>query len=665
MNRWALVVAMWFSGSESIAAPAPGAEHVFAASLVGRLLGGYHYKPIRVDDTLSQAWLDRYIDTLDYSHMVFLASDIEEFQQWSTTLDDDIMSNQPVMAAATLIYSRYQERFEERVAAAQLVLSQPIDLQQDRSLTIDRSEAPFPSTAAEAQALWSLRVVGQVLEGDLQGTPREETVERLSKRYERRRKELMRADAADVLELYLGSLSSVFDPHSTYFKPATSDNFDIDISNSVEGIGARLRVVEEYTTIEELIPGGPAFTDGQLQVGDRIIAVAQGVEPAEDIVDLRIDRVVRLIRGPKGSEVRLTIIPVDAGDSSETTVITLIRDKVVLTESEAESSVIQIGEGDFAHDIGVVTIPSFYIDGAARAAGDPDFRRVSRDVARLLGEMSEIDGLVLDLRGNGGGSLGEAVAVTGLFIDGGPVCQVRDRDGDIDVLSDRDRGQLYDGPLVVLTDPLSASASEIVAGALQDYGLAVVVGAATTHGKGTVQNIFDLDRLIASMGSGIDDVRAGAMKVTIQKFYRVSGGSTQNRGVQSDIVLPSPWDGLDLYESDLDNALQWDEIEATRYQSSRLNTELSDELLTRSAARVAASEDFSELVAQLAERAEDSNRQTLSLNIDTRRALMGEEESEKDEDESQSETEDEEVEDDFILDEAVFIVNDWIQTQNN
>ncbi len=635
-------------------APQLEEHHPVVANLVATLLRYQHYESRSLDDEMSRAWLEEYIETLDFNRMVFLASDIAEFRRWETTLDDDITSHHPTLEAATFIYARYQERLSERIAAAQRTLDAPIDLTTDRTWQIDRSEAPWPATAAEADELWELRVIEQVLLGDLQGTDRAERIALLKRRYARRLTDELSAEGSDVLEYYLSSLTRNYDPHSVYFKPATSDDFNIDISNSVEGIGAQLRTEGEYTEVVRIVPGGPADLDGRLQPGDRIISVAQGDGEPEDVIDLRIDRVVRLIRGKKGTEVRLTIIPVDATDQANTSEIDIIRDQVELTESDADSQVLTIGD----ETIGVIDVPSFYIDSMARAQGDPNYSSVSHDVRRLLGELSEqeIDGLILDLRGNGGGSLSEAVDLAGLFITRGPIVQVRDREGRKEVLKDPDAKQVYDGPLVVLTDALSASASEIVAGAIQDYGRGIVVGAQTTHGKGTVQQVVDLDMFIEQMtGNSTTDQRAGALKITTQKFYRISGGSTQNRGVLSDIVLPSPWDGLDVYESDLDNALPWDEIEPARFSVVGDTSSVLDTLRTDSAARVASSEEFQTLLSDLAEREELSERKTISLNLDERRQ---EAESEPEDEEESSERED------FILQEAAQILDDWIEMTN-
>ncbi|MFT5686962.1 MAG: carboxyl-terminal processing protease [Myxococcota bacterium] len=664
MMRLRHLVVLLLAGCSAEAAPEfdPGKtpqlsdHHPMVASLVTTLLRYQHYEPKEINDSLSEVWLEGYLKSLDFNRTTFLASDIEEFGRYTRQLDDDVLSKKPQMEAATAIYARYQQRITERITSAQASLKLPIDLTSTATWTLDRSELPWPATAEEANALWHEQVMESVLAAELHGTDRAEVLERLDKRYDRVLKDVLSAEANDVMEYYLDALTRNFDPHSVYFKPATSDDFDIEISNSVEGIGAQLRTEGMYTTIVRIIPGGPADLDGTLQPGDKIIAVAQGTSKPEDIIDLRIDRVVRQIRGSKGTEVRLTIIPVDAADNADTSIVPLIRDQVALTESDAERSTIQVGDETF----GVIDVPSFYMDSSGRKEADPEYKSVSSDVRRLIGELDgeSIDGLILDLRGNGGGSLYEAVELSGLFVSRGPMVQVRDREGNTEVLKDPDNGTVYEGPLVVLTDPLSASASEIVAGAIQDYGRGLVVGATTTHGKGTVQQVVDLDMFIERMTGGNSTGRAGALKVTTQKFYRVSGGSTQNRGVLSDVVLPSPWDGLDVFESDLDNALQWDEIAPARYTPVGSISGL-DTLRTGSSSRVAASEDFQTLLDNLAERERRSEETEISLNIEVRRQQLESDDAGEPEEESE---ESEEVEvNDFILREAGEILSDYIE----
>lgn len=645
------------------AAPDLADHHPQVAHLVVNLMEYQHYEPHAVDDAFSAAWLDGYLEALDPNRMVFVQSDIQEFQRYSNRLDDLVRRRSPDLDVAIEIYGRYQERLQERTDAVMSILDQPIDLTTSEVWDYDPDRTTWPANAAAANDLWRMRVTNDVLISTLQAErgiarSREEIVDTIRKRYDRKLKDDLAADSGDVLEKFLSAFTSEFDPHSAYFRPATSDNFDIDISNSLEGIGARLKVDGDYTVIDSIVPGGPAALDGELQPGDRVVGVAQGTEAPEDVIGMRLDRVVRLIRGPKDTEVRLTVIPVDA--PSETRVVSIVRDKVLLSESDADGSII---EHD-GHRYGLIEVPSFYIDQNRPLPGG-GYYGASADVRRLIGELSEqgMEGLIVDFRGNGGGSLSEAVSMAGLFIHSGPVVQIRDQSGEVEIMEDPDPSLVYDGPLMVLTDPLSASASEIVAGALQDYGRAVVVGAETTHGKGTVQRLWDLDYFLAQV-SGIE-ARSGALKMTIQKFYRVSGGSTQNRGVRSDVVLPSYWDGLEVFESNLDNALAYDEIAAAQFRPVGNVDPVLAQLQQQSAQRVAGSEDFQSLLTELAEREAAREDTTLSLNIDTRRSELDPVEPE----ESTAEDATEEVDDaqrhqdDFVLQEAAAILNDWISLQ--
>lgn len=655
-----VIISLLAAGCTARAAPELADHHPKVAHLVVNLMEYEHYEPKKIDDDFSAAWLEAYLERLDPAHMIFLQSDVDEFQKYGTQLDDMVRQRKPDLSAGLDIYGRYQDRLAERTAAVERVLSGDIDLHTDDTWVLEDDPQGWPQSAAAADELWRKRITNDVLISELQDEQgidrsREEIVESIRKRYDRKLKDVQSSGSADMLGAFLSAFSETFDPHSTYFKPADDDNFAINMSNSLEGIGARLKVDGDYTVVEDVIPGGPAALDGELQKGDRIIAVAQGRDKPEDIIGMRLDRVVAQIRGKKGTEVRLTVIPVDEPD--QTRIIDITRDEVLLSESDAEGEVIEKDGRRY----GLIEVPSFYIDQNRPLPGG-GYYGASADVKRLVGELEaqDIDGLILDLRGNGGGSLSEAVAMAGLFIDRGPIVQVRDRDNTTEVLDDPDPSLVYDGPMVVLTDALSASASEIVAGALQDYGRAVVVGAEQTHGKGTVQRVVDLDYFL-SQAWGVK-ARSGGLKLTIQKFYRVSGGSTQNRGVHSDIVLPSYWDGLDLFESDLDNALAYDEIDAARFRRVGDVSAVLPALREKSAARVAESEPFQELIEYLSEREADQSRSALSLNIDTRRQELKKDSEE--EDESPSADADDRSKD-FILQEGAAVLGDWITLQGS
>lgn len=637
--------------------PAPYEREL--AGIVGSMLENFHYEKMAVDDSISSRWLDNYIDTLDYSRMIFLQSDIDEFQRYRTALDDTLDVRPPNLEPAHVIYDRYQQRMRQRATFAIKLLSAPLDLANAESYEDGRHKAkmPWPKTEAEANELWRQRTEDEVIGELLSGRDSEAEVrERLRKRYERTLKGLDDTESVDVLEMYLGALTRSYDPHSTWFKPARNDDFDISITNSVEGIGAQLKADGDFTVVSEVVAGGPASKDLRLKKDDRILAVAQGNAEPADVVGMRLDKVVKLIRGPKGTVVKLHVEHADGTRE----VVDITRDRVMLEDSAAEAHVEQIGE----HKLGVVDLPSFYVDPSGKKNG----RRASQDIKRELAELKAqgVQGVILDLRENGGGSLVEAIDVAGLFLPGGPVVQVRYRDGRIEALHDEDPSVAWDGPLVVLTDATSASASEIVAGALQDYGRAVVVGDTSTHGKGTVQQVAALTQQLRGR---YDEEVGGSLKLTVQKFYRVSGGSTQNKGVEADLVLPSFWDGLEVHEGDQDYALPYDEIPQAPHVRTGDPRKLLPELKSRSEARRSKSEDFSKLLQVVDER-EALEQKPVSLVLSERKkqyeeqkAKLGLEDDEELEKLTAEQRKQKIREKDFRLNEALAVLADYVELQ--
>ncbi len=636
------------------------------AMIVAGMLEEAHYEEKVVDDALSEAWFDAWLDMLDYQRMIFLADDVRRFKAERRQLDDRLRANPPDLGLPTEMFQLSRERLYQRVEVALTLLDGSLDITNEESWLPDRNDAGlgWAATEEELDELWRQRVESDLIGGLLVecGTDepgcftekRGEVEERLRKRYERQRKNYADYESTDVLEMYLGALAGVFDPHSTWFAPARNDNFDIDITNSVEGIGARLRVTEGYTTVEDVIAGGPAFEQGELKVGDKIIAVAQGDEDPVDVVDWRIDKVVKLIRGAKGSEVRLQVRPADKGPGFQKE-IRIVRDRVKL-ENSAASLVFREVEG---RKIGIINVPSFYVPAERGANG------VADDVSDLLRESKRegAEGVVLDLAMNGGGSLQQAVDMAGLFITAGPVVQIRDRDGRVSPLHDRDTRMVWDGPLVVLTTQASASASEIVAGALQDYGRALVVGAEQTHGKGTVQQVADISRMMRSNPDPREPV-GGALKLTVQKFYRVSGASTQLRGVAPDVAVPSPFDGLEVLEGNLDHALSWDEIPSIPHPTAGGFDDVIGELRKRSSERISKDEAFQEMQEEHAERKVRMAQQEVSLQLEARRAELAKARAD---DDAEKEKEDEEVAEETrsrtpepMLDEALRVLADLI-----
>jgi len=656
------------------------------ASAVAMILEHEHVAPRPIDDELSRQWLDAYLDALDPNHMILLAGDVTELQKrWSKVLDDDVEKREPKLEAMSEVYARYERRLGERLAGARKTLAGPLPLDGQDTWDTERKDAPWPATAAEADDQWRRMILDQALRAVLLAelskpdpaatTPppspeeRRETAladlrTRLGKRFDRMAESLAKTSEADVLEFYLDALTTLFDPHSEYFAPATNSNFNIEVNNAVEGIGARLRYEDDYTVVEDVLPGGPAAMDGRLRPGDRIVGVAQGEAPFVDIVGMRLDDVVALIRGHKGTTVRLMVLPVDAPSRADTQVLSIVRAEVVIEESRARAAVLDAPPG--APVVGVIELPSFYSDmNSDEAAGKR--RGATTDVAARIAELQSkhVDGIILDLRDNGGGSLREAIDLTGLFIDQGPVVQVRGGDGKVEVLSDDSAGEAWSGPLVVLTSPLSASASEIVAGALQDYGRAIVIGAETTHGKGSVQQVLDLSPFLERMYGQAATENSDSLKITTQQFYRVTGSSTQSKGVLSDIVLPSPWQGLPVYESDMPHALPWSQIAPATFKPSGALAATIPALKQRSAERVAASADFADLQKRLAERDKARAEKVISLNLDKRRAALqaaGVQDlsDDADEDAPKGEKEARDLAADFVLQEAAAVLREEI-----
>ena len=616
-----------------------------------------HFQQHPVDDELSERWFDLYFKSLDYDRIWLNDEDIAEFSVWRDRLDDSLRgTGSDALEPPFAMHERLVERVDARVASnIALLKSGELSLEGQGQLVLDRDEAPWASPA-ELDEIWRKRLVEAIIEGVLAGETVEDTVDRQIKRYERIAKSLHDRDATDVLALHLGALGNAYDPHTTWMKPAAADDFDIAMSDKLEGIGATLSTEGSFTRIVSLVPGGPADQSGKLEPDDKIVAVAQGDGEWTDIMDLRIDRVVKLIRGPKGTEVTLKIKPAKATDPAERKDITLVRDEVVIEEQSPKFTLREID----GTKIAIIDVPSFYLDAEAAYAGRADYRSTARDVEKLLRNevtAAEADAVVLDLRNNGGGFLSQAIELTGLFIDRGPVVQIKDSRGRISKERDTISGAAWTGPTVVLTSALSASASEIVAGALRDYGRAIVVGAETTHGKGTVQNVASdqLAGMLAYFAGNEYAEAAGALKVTTHQFYRVNGDSTQNRGVPSDVVLPSPFDGLEIRESDLPHALPWDQIAAANHPVDDLGVDLAM-LRQRSKARVEESDVFAALEESIAER-EALRDQPLELDLEARRAQQEELEARAEARKTRGLDE----EKDPILEEALAVTRDYVE----
>ena len=588
-------------------------KHPDISQRVTRIIEDLHYSRPQIDNSFSSAILDRYLDTLDGNRLYFLSSDISSFGRYRYELDDRARDGElePVFE----IFNVFRARTEERVTFALSLLEQEPDFTIEESFQFDRSEMVWPSTDKEIQDVWRKRVKNDGLSLVLTGKTWEETAEILQERYERVLTRIVQLTSNDVFATFMNAMAHTMDPHSSYMSPRDSEEYRIQMSLSYDGIGASLQLENDYVTVINVIAGGPAQLDGQLKPEDRITGVAQGEDgEVVDVIGWRLDDVVQIIRGPGGTLVRLQILPAGAAPGSPERFLNLIRDKVKLEEQAAKSDRLEVTHDGGLYNIGVIRVPSFYLDYAARTRGEEDYTSTTRDVARLVGELEAegIDGLVLDLRQNGGGHLSEATELSGLFIERGPVVQLRQTRGNIEILDDPTPGVVYDGPLAVLVDRYSASASEIFAAAIQDYERGVVIGQ-QTFGKGSVQNLFNLDRFMRAPGYG-------QLTLTIGKYYRVTGGSTQHRGVVPDIELPSLVDTATVGESTRDTALPWDQIEPTRFRAES-SLEPSIQLLgERQSARAAADPDYNYLLEDVAAFSELRDRETVSLNLIERQA---------------------------------------------
>ena len=624
----------------------PRMEQRYATNLATRFLTNWHYKDTRLDDELSSMIFDEYLELLDPNRSYFLASDIEGFERYRAGLDDALRHSD--LQPAYDIFNIYLNRVRERIDYAREAARQPMDFTVDEYYEFDRAESPWAADKAELDELWRKRVKNDYLR--LKLTDKEDTaiVETLEERYASMTRRINELKTEDVFQFFMNAFAQSIEPHTSYLSPRTSENFEISMKLSLEGIGALLGRVSEYTTISSIVPGGPADKDGRLKAGDRIIAVGQGDDgKLVDVIGWRVDDVVDLIRGPKGTVVQLEVLPEDASVNGPSTHIDIVRNEVKLEEQAAKSQVIEVPvEGkDETAKIGVISLPVFYLDFNGRAQNRPDYRSSTRDVRRLIGELKEqgVSGIVIDLRDNGGGSLLEATTLTGLFIDKGPVVQVRNSSGRISLEEDVESGMAWDGPLAVLVNRYSASASEIFAAAIQDYGRGLVIGE-PTFGKGTVQSLLDLDDYAPS-----DSPAMGQLKITMAQFFRVNGGSTQNRGVEPDIRFPSAGDPQEYGERSLQNALPWSSIDPARYEPSGDLSRLVAVAESRFESRVSADEEFSWLLSDIDEFNRKSGETRVSLLESVARAEITADEARREERKAKSGTEESLVGEDAAL----------------
>ncbi len=588
---------------EAIQPLEPLPVHVTTTQNIVDALASRHYVASTLNDDLSSHIFDTYLEELDPSKSYFLAADITEFEQYRFELDDALKRGN--LGPAFHIFNRYHQRVIDRFYQVLGTLDggvEQFDFTLDESLLVDRENAPWAATEKELDELWRKRLKDAVLNLKLTDKEPEAIEELLVKRFTNRLTRAKQTNSEDVYQLYMNSFTKTYDPHTQYFSPRTSENFNINMSLSLEGIGAVLQVEDEYTKVVSLVPAGPADKAGDLKPNDRIVAVGQGEDgDMVDVVGWRLDEVVQLIRGKKDTIVKLAVMPALADDASGTEIIHITRNKVELEEQSAKSEVIELEQFGAKHKIGVIDIPTFYIDFKALQKGDRNFRSTTRDVRKLIKELVEADveGIVIDLRDNGGGSLQEAKMLTGLFIDRGPTVQIRSKSNRVDILDDRDIRVVYDGPLAVLVNRLSASASEIFAGAIQDYERGIILGS-QTFGKGTVQSLLPLNR--------------GQLKLTQAKFYRISGESTQERGIIPDISYPASYDPESIGESTLEDPLPWDKILATSYRPKSSVSSYVQELKSLHGERVASNPEFNYLKEAFAYRKARSDDLTVTLN---------------------------------------------------
>lgn len=571
-----------------------------AQEILMRLERHYHNRPL--DDQLSSEVLDRYLRDLDPNRLYFLQADIDEFERFRQRLDDQLREGK--LNAGYSIYNRYQNRVEESISYLLGLLEDGIDklsMDLNDTVQVDRREAAWPQDEADKENIWRKRLKDAVLTMRLNGDAEEEIGTRLERRYAGQLKRLQQSSAEDVFQVYINALTTSYDPHTNYYTPHNSENFTINMSRSLEGIGAVLQAEDEYTKVVRLVPGGPAAKSGALKAADRVVGVAQEDEDIVNVIGWRLDEVVNLIRGPKDTTVRLEVMPAGSPSEHNTRLISIVRNKVVLEDQAAKSRIIELPDGDGVARIGVINIPTFYLDFEAMHRGDANYTSTTRDVAGLIMGLNRdnVDGLIIDLRNNGGGALPEATQLVSLFIEIGPTVQVRDARGRVSAEPNQYPGQLYKGPMTVLVNRHSASASEIFAGAMQDYGRALIVGDAT-FGKATVQTMIPLNH--------------GQLKMTQAKFYRVSGGSNQHQGVIPDLALPFIVDKEEIGESALPNALPWDQIKAANFSPSADLTPFLQPLRRKLEKRISKDPEFDYVREQVALLNEMRNIHELPLN---------------------------------------------------
>lgn len=592
----------------------PSPQQAQAAHLAAEVLSRYHYKTMPLDDALSERILGHYLKSLDAEKLFFVQTDIDQLARFRTVLDDAIIDED--LGAPFAIFNLYAQRVSERYSYARGLLKEGFDFRQKEDYQYARDKEPWLKSEAEMREQWRKRVKNDWLRLKLAGKDDKAIVATLEKRYDNALKRIGRTSGKDAFEAFMNAYTMAIEPHTNYMGPRAAADFDISMKLSLVGIGAALMEKDDYVTIRDLVPGGPAALSGQLKSGDRILGVAQGSSGAmTDILGWRLDDTVALIRGAADSIVQLDVLPAEAGPDGKHKRVSLVRKRIRLEDQAAKKTILPVTDGKLTRQVGVISLPGFYEDFDARQKGDRDFKSATRDVARLLDELKKarVDSVLIDLRNNGGGSLKEAIELTGLFIDQGPVVQQRDARGRITIERDAKAGVAWDGPLGVMINRASASASEIFAAAIQDYGRGLVIGE-PSFGKGTVQAMINLDDVARN-----DKLKFGELKLTVAQFFRVNGEATQLRGVKPDITLPTMTDAESFGEASYDNALPWIQVKALDYSpAGNVKVRLPD-LLQRHEARVSKDKEFRFLREDIAELNVQRKKKRVSLNEAERR----------------------------------------------
>ncbi len=594
----------------------PKASHLKEARLIVQILDYYHYRDVELNDSLSSVIFDNYINSLDGNKSNFLESDIKSFEKYRYNLDDALQRGD--LVPAFYIFNIYKKRLDGRLKYALERVQEPFDFTKDETFYFDREEADYATSEAELDEIWRKTIKNQALTLKLGDNDDEKVKELMTKRYERFYNNVSKYNSNDVFEIFMNSVTEGFDPHTNYFTPLNAEDFEMQSKKSLEGIGATLQQEADYTKIVELRPGGPAFLSGAIQPEDRVVAVGQGADgEMVNVVGWRSDEVAGQIRGPKGTLVRLELLPGGASIGSETKMVNLVRDKIKLDDAVASSKVIQYSQNGTEYNIGVITVPDFYLDAEEMDENPEDYTSTTNDVKKLIAEFEEqgVDGVMLDLRNNGGGALFEAINLTGLFLPGGPVVQVKYNQSRIEKLFDENKNMFYTGPLNVMINRFSASASEIFAGAIQDYKRGVILGE-QSYGKGTVQNVRGLQDFLREK----QEEDLGLLKFTIAKFYRASGGSTQHKGVTPDIQYPSIYNAEEFGESSKPSALPWDQIATADFTPlDYVDDKLLRDLRTRHNQRLKSDQSLVDLQYDVDQVKKDRERNMISLNLEVRK----------------------------------------------